>query len=678
MKKLCLAFMALLCMNFNASSQDYDFGDVSMSELKETYYPTDSTASAAMLYRKELVTFFFNTTTGFQQEREVHVRIKIYDKEGLDWANEKIILYQGGNGDNENVSKIKGYTYNLVDGKIEQDKLRKKGIFEEDASENYVLTTLTMPNVKVGSVIEYKYKLTSPFPVIDDINLQYSIPVKKLDVYLSTPQFFSYKKVLNPKAIFVPSLKESTNNKRITSTNKTRGAQGGQFGGSATTVNYSTSDLDYFDLVTEINEVNIPALSAESFAGNLGNYRAKLSMELVAFLDKNGVPERSFGTTWDKVSKSILESDDFGGQLNKTGAFKSDVQSVISEAESDFEKAFILEQFLKSKVKWNGNYGKYAQNGVRRAYKEGSGNAADLNLMLVAMLKTAGVTAFPVLVSTRNNGVPLFPTRDGFNYVVAMVQSGEQYMIIDATEPFSINGVLPERVLNWQGRVLRDNGSSYWINLKPTRKSVESTMLNVTINEDLTASGKVRKSYNDYMAYFYRKSHTGLSEEDHIKALEKDKGDLIVSDVVFDNDKNLTQPVKISYAYEAGDVIDEIGDKLYFSPLLFLRSKENPFKLDERKYPIDFVIPVEDKYLVNILLPEGYKVESLPQSEAVRFKNEAVSFSYIVKANGKYLQLSVDLSINEPVIRPEDYKEFKAFYSKIIEKQGEQIVLTKA
>ncbi len=333
---------------------------------------------------------------------------------------------------------------------------------------------------------------------------------------------------------------------------------------------------------------------------------------------------------------------------------------------------------MKSKVKWNGYYGKYAHKGIRTAYKEGEGNVADINLMVISMLKSQGVNANPVLVSTRNNGIPLFPTQNGFNYVICGVQKGDKYLLIDATEAYSHNNVLPQRVLNWQGRLVGDNGVSRWINLQPNKKSSETSMLNVKINDDFTVSGKVAQHFTDYIAYFYREKYANVKQEDHIKLLEKDKGDIEISELNFENAKDVTQPINVKYEYELADGIDEIGDKLYFSPLLFFATKENPFKLEERQYPIDFVIPHIEKYMINVMLPEGYTVESMPESQAIEFKDSNVKFTYLILQNGNYLQLKAELDITNPIILPEDYKDFKTFYGKIIEKQAEQIVLTKA
>ncbi|WP_458627708.1 transglutaminase domain-containing protein [Winogradskyella sp. PC D3.3] len=649
MKHLLFTLTLVLSFNF-LSAQDYDFGKISNAELEEKYHPKDSASSAAILYRNEDISFYFSSNEGFIQQREVHERIKIYNKDGFEWATKKIYLYQG-TGQRETLSGLKGFSYNMVDGKIEKDKLKSDGKFEEDYSEFTKISSFTLPNVKEGTVIEYKYKVTSPRISIDDIIFQFSIPVNKLDIRIATPEYYVYKKQLNFRAKFRPKINETFKN--------------------------TSTPFDYKINILNINEEHVPAIKSEAFAGSINNYRSKMAMELTATLNNMKILNKTYSMTWEDVSKTIYDSDDFGGQLVRFNIYKNDLEAALVGIDDDFEKAKTVERLVKSKVKWNGRYGKYAQKGIRSAYKDGEGNVADINLMMVSMLRSQGVNANPVLVSTRNNGIPLFPTREGFNYVICSVQKGEEYLLIDATEEYSTNNILPQRVLNWQGRLVEENKASRWISVQPNKKSLESSMLNVTINEDFSVSGKVAQHLTDYMAYFHRNRYAVLTEEDHIISLEKDKGDIEISELIVENNKDITQPIKITYQYELSDGIDEVGDKLYFSPLLFLATKENPFKLEEREYPIDFIIPYTDKNMVNIMLPEGYDVESLPKSEVFDFKNANVTFSYLVQQNGKYLQLKTQFDIVNPLILPADYKEFKAFYSKIVEKQAEQIVLTK-
>jgi len=650
MKQLLLSIIFILSFSF-LSSQNYKFGKISKEELQEKYHPKDSATSAAILYRNEDISFFYSYNEGFMQKRKVHERVKIYNKDGFDWATKKIYLYQGVNKYAETISGLKGFSYNLVDGKIEKDKLKSDGKFEEDYSEYTKIRSFTLPSVKEGTVIEYQYTITSARVNIDDIIFQFSIPVNKLDVSIETPEYYVYNKQSNFKAKFSPN---------ITETSKS-----------------TTTPFDYKINVISVNEENIPAIRAEAYSGSINNYISKMAMELTATLNSMKLVDKTYSTNWEVVSKTIYESEDFGGQLRAFSIYKDDLESALDGITDDFEKAFVVEGLVKSKVKWNGRYGKYAENGIRSAYKEGKGNDADINLMLISMLRSQGVNANPVLVSTRNNGIPLFPTREGFNYVICSVEKDDMYLLIDATEQYSTNNILPQRVLNWKGRLIKDNKVSRWISIQPNKKSVESSILSVTINDDFSLSGKITKHFTDYTAYFYRNKYAGVTTEDHIKSLEKDKGDIEISSLSVKNIKNAFLPVDLSYEYELSDGVDEVGGKLYFSPLLFLATKENPFKLEERDYPIDFVIPYSDKYLVNIMLPEGYKAESLPASVILNFKDENVSFSYIIRASGKYLQLKAQLDIINPLILPTDYKGFKDFYSKIVEKQAEQIVLTK-
>ncbi|MCD2260710.1 DUF3857 and transglutaminase domain-containing protein [Psychroserpens luteolus] len=671
MKQL-LILILLVAVTMSSKAQNYKFGKVSKEELAQKQHPIDSSASAAVLYKNENIYFEFTDERGFVQRRQIHERIKIYNKDGFDFATEKIFLYQAGAGSKEKLTGLKGYTYNLVNGKIEKDKLKKEGIFEEDATDFIEINTITMPNVNEGCVIEFTYDVISPFLTIDDIVFQYNIPVDKLDLRIASPEYYVYNKKVNPRAFYYPNIKSTVENKSATYKRTVQNNQA-----SRSVKNYSSGTFEYKVNVLSANETNIPSLKGEAYAGNMNNYRAKMSLELSAILNNYGAVEKSFSSNWENVSKSIYDESDFGNQLNRSGFFKEDIQSLVASVNDDFQKGFALQTFVKSKVKWNGLYGFRAQKGIRKAYKEGEGNVADINLLLIAMLRSQGVNANPVLVSTKNNGIPLFPTRKGFNYVICMVENQDSYALFDATEMYSMVNVLPQRALNWQGRVIKDDGTSGWVSLRPSGKSTESTSLNVKINEDFTINGKVRRNISDHLALSYRKSNTGISTDEHRKRLEKNKGDIEVSNIDYKNDTDITQPIRLSYDYTLSDGIDDIGGNLYFSPMFFMATKESPFKLEERQYPIDFSFPFEDKYVINIMIPDGYQVESLPENGAYEFKDNDAKFTYIIKESGKFLQLNISLEMNASFINSDDYKVFKDFYEKIVEKQSEQVVLKK-
>ncbi|WP_082333770.1 DUF3857 domain-containing protein [Mangrovimonas sp. TPBH4] len=672
MKKVVVTLMILL-LSTTQYAQDYDFGKVSKQELESKICSQDSSANAVVLYKSEKISFEYIQGEGFMQNREVHERIKIYNKDGFNWATKKVRLYNRSAANSESLSSLKGYTFNLIGGKVEKEKLKKDGVFEELANKYWKYESFSMPNVKEGCVVEYTYKIKSPYLQIDDIDFQYTIPIVKYDLKISTPEYYIYNKLLNPKSTYIPKLNLTTVNNSFTIHSKERVANGGW---SATKTEFSQSKTDYLDNVITSNEENIPALKREPLVDNINNYKAKLILELTAIKYPNQ-PLESFSSTWEKVTKRIYDSDEFGVQLDKTGYFEQDIEALIGGETNDAKKISLIYDYVKRKVKWNGYYGYRTDNGVRKAYKEGSGNVGDINLMLVSMLRSANIKANPVLLSTKNHGIPLFPTRQGFNYVVCMIEDVNFNVLLDATNTYSTANILPVRALNWQGRVIRENGSSAWIDLQPKEKSEETVLLNISINPDLTLEGKVRENLTHYVAMQHRDRYAHVNHDDLIKMYEKNKGEIVIENLELNNLKDVEKPLQITYDFQSNDGIEEIAGKLYFSPMLFLATSENPFKQTKRNYPITMDFPVFSKYMVNVMIPEGYEVETLPENSAVDFNNGAAKLTYIVRKNGQYLQLLVNLDVNTTLVLPEDYENFKSFFKSSVEKHNEKVVLKK-
>ena len=196
MKILQLFTLVLFFSNLLSNAQKLELGKVSIQELQEKKHPLDSTAVAAFLFNKAKTSFKY-LKTGFYLEHEYSIRIKIYKKEGFDWATKKVnhyIAYKEINKDYVTFSDC--ITYNLVDGKIEKTKLKSEGIFTTKINEYFNQAAITMPNVKVGSVIEYKYTITSEYiNNFPDFDFQQNIPVNYAEYLTEIPEFFIYKQV---------------------------------------------------------------------------------------------------------------------------------------------------------------------------------------------------------------------------------------------------------------------------------------------------------------------------------------------------------------------------------------------------------------------------------------------------------------------------------------------------
>ena len=667
MKRIILCFV--VCFTTNVFSQNYKFGKVSKEELEEKFYPLDSTAEAAYLYKMKDVSYKYSGEEGWSLVTKVHERIKIYNKEGFDYANRTIRLYNSS-GTKEKVVKLKAYTYFVnPKGKIEKIKLSKEGIFKDVKTKNWTYQKITMPNVKESVVVELTYQINSPFYTsIDKIQIQEAIPVKKVDISVKMPEYFVFKN--HQKGFHPIKVNRTSKNRRINYSYRQRDSRR-----SVKTTRY-TESVDLAENVISINEKNIPALKEQPYVSNIDNYRSSLLFELSFTKFPNSQVEY-YSTSWEDVSKKIYLSPNFGGQLEKESYFKNDLAPVLANAKSNAEKVGLIYQFVKSKVKWNGNYGKYADNGVRKAYKEGSGNVADINLMLTAMLRFGGLNANPVLVSSKNNGIPLFPTREGYNYVVSSVTFPDNsYVLLDASELYSVPNILPARALNWYGRMIHKDGKSEQLKLIPQKHAAENNFLNVKISDDLLVEGMLRVTLTNHLAMAFRKKNNVLKDED-VRTKIEEKYNIEIDNFRVSNKLKIGKPIGQLVKFSSEDLIEEINGKLYITPLFFLAKNENPFKLEKRLFPVDFGLPWKEKDNVNIQIPEGYKVESLPESIAIGLPENKGVFKYQLTNVGNKIKVVSIFQINSSAISPTYYLALKEFYKKVVEKQTEKIVLVK-
>ena len=421
----------------------------------------------------------------------------------------------------------------------------------------------------------------------------------------------------------------------------------------------------------------VPALKEEPFVNSMNNYRSSLKFELQHTKFPNSTVE-NYSSNWEKVVKKIYQYDGFGGQLDKTKYFKKDIITVLQGKVSEEDKMVAIFEYVKGRMNWNSYYGYNSYDGVKKAYENKTGNIADINLILVSMLRAASLKANPVLISTRSNGVPLFPTIEGFNYVAASVSLNGKNVFLDATNKFTKPNMLPTRALNWSGRVVKEDGASEEFSLMPILKSNSTIMLNAEIAENGDIEGKIRRSFVDYAAYTFRNRNEAVDEDSYFEKLENSLEGIEVSEYTIKDKLTVGKPVVESFDFYAEEMVEFIGEKIYISPLLWFMTEENPFTLETREYPIDFKYPIKQKYLISLKIPEGYKVETLPEPIFLALPDKQGSFKYKLGViGGNSIQLSVEDQINVPIMAPQNYPILKEYYKTVIEKQLEKVVLSK-
>lgn len=662
-KPLCLSILLLFVSKINA--QDFKLGKVSIAELEQKVHPKDSSAVAAILYKKGKTRIEYDVNDGFITLTDVETRIKIYKKEGYDWANQKVWYYNNGSF-KEKVSFSDAVTYNLVDGKIEKTKLKSDGAFDEVVNKFRGQKKITMPNVKEGSVIEFSYSVRSPSAQsIREWDFQSSIPVNYSEFKTYVPEYYVFN--TKQRGYVYPKITTEKNSKDIIFTSKERSD-------GVSRTSFSQDKVAYQETQTTYVATDFPAMKEEAYVNNIDNYTSSIAHELSMTRFPNA-PLKTFSTDWNSVTKTIYDYDDFGPELNKTGYFEEDLKKILADKNTMEEKISAIFNHVKANIKWNDYYGYGCDNGVKKAYKEKTGNIADINLMLTAMLRNAGLTANPVLVSTRSNGISVFPNRTAFNYVIAAVETPNGNILLDASDKFATPNVLPFRALNWLGRLIRKDGSSEEVDLMPKKASNDIVFINYSIDPEGKVTGKTRRQCTDYNAMITRKNIFSLKEEEYLEKLENENNKIEISDYSKTNEKDLLMPITESYSFAGNNLCEVIGGKIYVSPMLFFTNEKNPFKQEVREYPVDFGYPFLDKYNIIIRIPEGFAVETLPKPAIINMEDNLGSFKFNIASDGSTLQLNIQHQINEAIVSTDQYDMLKEYYKGMIAKETEKIVL---
>lgn len=654
--KLSSLLLIIILFLFTAKiqSQNYELGKVTIAELEEKVHPKDSTAAAAVLFKKGATFFTYTLANGFVTNNVYEFKIKIYKTEGLKYADEKVSYYVGYEDlRDDTVSFSSAATYNLENGSIVKTKLNSEGVFKNKINKSWNQAIITLPNVKVGSVIEFKYVLKSEnLRRLPDFDFQFEVPVNYFEYKTEIPEFFIYKTLL------------VGNSKINTKTDVVKSSQLYASGYQQINAEYSLTD--------------IPALNEEKFVDNVDNYRGSIQNELERKRFP-GEPIVNYTTTWEEVAKTIYKSESFGKELKEKKYFADDLKIILQNANTQQDKLNAIFKFVQSKMIWDNHKGYLVDRGVKKAYAAQTGNIAEINFILISMLKEAGIATNPVLVSTTDMGVPIFPNLTVFNYVIGSAEIDGKKILLDASNKFTTPNILPLNVLNWKGRLIKENGSSEEIEMIPTLPSKETYTLITTINPNqakIEGNIKVRKT--GYSALVFRQTNMDKNDQSYLEKLENDLNKIEISDYIIENkSEDLSKSILENFNFTSNNSYDIIGEKIYIKPLLFYTDNSNPFKQEQRQMPIYFGYPVHQTYNVFYDVPEGYIVESLPKPVKISTENKETSYIMNMINEDNRIQIMVGIEINKTVFPITDYEMLKEFFQKIIASQNEKIVLKK-
>jgi Domain of Unknown Function with PDB structure (DUF3858)/Transglutaminase-like superfamily len=592
-------------------------------------------------------------------------RVKIVDKNGFDAAKGEISLYTNGSG-KEKVYGLKGYTYNLDGGKVVETKLNDESIFADKINKNILEKKFTMPAVKEGSIIEYSYTTTSDFLfTLQPWTFQGEYPRLWSEYKVAIPQFFGY--------VFLTSgyLKFDVNERKD------------KFGSFSVIEDNGASRSDRYTFSGNVVEnrwaiKNVPSLKEEKFTSTLRNHVEKIEFQLSEY--RQPLTYRSVMGNWVTASESLMKDEDFGANLSKSNNWlDDDIKAICAGAISPKEKAEKIFAFVRDNFTCTDHSATSLTMPLKQVFSKKNGNVAEINLLLIAMMSHEGILAKPVLLSTRDHGVTneIYPMLNLFNYVICQLTIGESTYFLDASRPYLGFNKLPADCYNGHARVI-DPKLPAAIYFYPD-SLVEKKMTSIFITTDEADPKKLNGSFQTQLGYYEAQSIRNDIRAKGVDAFfTKMKSaygfEVDIKNAAVDSLKKKEQPISFSYNF-LFDVPED--GMVYINPMMAEGIKDNYFKSAERFYPVEMPYAFDETYIFNFEIPKGYVVEEIPKSTKVSFNETDGFFEYMVDKDDATVRLKSRIKLNKATFPADEYESLREFFSYIVKKHAEQIVLKK-
>jgi len=639
-----LAFLALLFFNrFGFSQNDkisYKFGKVSIDELKLDSCDFYKDADAMVFFNIGDLTITNDNVKGIVYSLKVHKRMKIFSKKGKELASDKIRYYKAkAKRHTDEIRSFKAYTFNLENGEIVKTKLRKQDKFKNTIDKYNEELSYTMPNVNIGSVIDIKYEIVSMnLGSLRTWYFQDIIPVKYNKLSYTMPEIFQYN--VNTLGNFKPSKVEKK---------------------------YDNISIGYLDVYAETKifvQENILPFEIEPYMSNIKSVLARIEFNLVSINPKYS-PSHDYGSTYEKMNEKLFKDYDFGKRLSKGSFSKS--WNVEKYGKSKLDKAkFILEKFQKE-IAFNKIYSIYTDYSGKKLFKKKVGDIGDINLNLIAALRYHDIEAYPVVLRTRDRGIPhpTYPKIWAFNYVVVLVKIDDKEYLCDGTlnVPF---GLIRQSAVNYEGWLVDAKGR--WIDLTKDALYKESIMSTIDIKND-SIFNKISFKLKDYAAVeAFNKFQNGKFKDE----LNQSLSEWEIINLDFSDNNNFSN---FSYSVNLKKEIED-DEMILINPFTINGLKDNPFKKDKRMSNVDFKNKKIKNFYTVINIPSNYSIES-PKGLKISTEDKKLKYLYYITKDDKKITALNKLTFYKSVFTPSEYAGLKNFYEKIVASNKQVIILKK-
>jgi hypothetical protein len=628
-----LAFQLIISSLAFCQTSISEFGQFSGAEFDMKECSFDKTADAVVLF--DQATSTYNDEYNLITDRRI--RFKILKEKGIERGDIHVRFY---NKDRfEFIGRVDA-TIATPDasGKITWNNLEQKSIYTRKLNEIYSEMVFAMPNVKVGSIIEYKYQsVMQHYGGLRDWYFQEEIPV-----VLS-----SYHLYILPNTVFNYVVKKSSFMDMTVVPNRDNGS-----------------------VLYEMK--NIPGLRDEAYSTSYRDYLQRVSFQLSSY-NRNG-SEVKFSNNWKELNREFMDDRDFYGQIKKNVPALASFKTVSANHTDAYDRMKFIYDYVRQNFTWDDVYSLYASASLKTTIEKKRGSSAELNLLLINLLKDADLDVYPLLVSDRDHGRvdTSFSMISQFDKVVAYVNIDNKGYVLDATDSYTPANMIPSELLNTIG-FLVDKKNYGFIHLEDeANRRIRSIHINNNIEADGTVKGNAGVGLASY-ARVGKAEQYNSNKQKYIDLFANSMSGLKIDSFKITGLEADTAVLyhDISFNYPA----TKSGSYYLVNYNLFTGFEKNPFVADYRFTDIDF--GTKYTYLLDgtFTVPDQMVVDALPKNMTLRTDDSMMLTSRELTKAGNTIEVKIKVVINKSRYDADDYLAVKSFFGKMVDMLSEPIVL---
>jgi transglutaminase-like putative cysteine protease len=638
-------------------------------ELSMTSIPQVPGAPAVYLFREEI-------TEDKLHKWGVYVRLKVLTEKGKDNANVELGYSRTYGGGGYTVENIEGRTIH-PDGTIVpfSGKPYEKLISKSKGYEGYEhkAKVFTLPDVTVGSIIEYRYALRY------DDNYYFSPSwYIQTDLYLRKGHFNwkptsqqlvsrrAGRENLTSSIAWFPILPAGTEVKQ-TQLPPVSGQDQGQY----------TLDLNVSDIPPSPEEEYMPPL-------------ASFTYRVIFYYS----PYRTPAEYWKNEGKYwAKDADKFIGPGAKVTAAVRELAAPTDTPDQKLRKFYAAVMQME-----NTDYTRERDKqedkaaGMRETHNTDDilehkrGSSDQLAMLFTAMARAAGIKANLAVVTNRSRSIftPFYLSTSQLDDDIVIVNVDGKDLFLDPGTRYCPYGHLDWthtfagglRQMDYSGNVdtVQTSGEPYTF-------SHLSRVADVTMDEHGEVTGLVKMTFTGQPAITWR--HTSLRGDstslnhDLEESIQKMvPGGVKIALTSIDNLTDYEKPLIVSFSIK-GPIGTPTGKRLFLPADIFVTNQKATFPHEKREMAVSFHYPsfVQDAFRVK--LPANLHVESVPAKDQQQFDKYAL-YSLLPDSTPNSVIVRRNLAISEILFLPKEYPDLRSFYTKMESKDQENIVLTQA